>query len=42
METKLQQYFPMIKTRQELEKEIRSDQRLSDMFAAWNEEQKKE
>lgn len=35
MANKLQQYFPMIRERHEILKEIRSKQQLSDLFDSW-------
>ena len=42
MENNLQQYFPMIRTKEELLKEIHSNRKLERVFNSWQEEQKKE
>ncbi len=42
MAAKLQEYFPMIRTRQEVESEIRNNSRLRGIFDSWNEWQKQE
>lgn len=42
MTTKLQQYFPMIRTRQQIEKEITGDRKLQNIFETWNEDHQKE
>ena len=42
MGTKLQQYFPMIQTKDKILKQIESSKRMSDMFRGWTEEQQEE
>ena len=42
MENKLQQYFPMIRTKEELLKEIHNNRKLERVFNSWQEEQKQE
>lgn len=42
MASKLQQYFPMLRERDEILKEIRSNQQLSDLFDSWRTEQQEE
>lgn len=38
----LQQYFPMIRTREEILKEIKEDEHLNSIFNQWSEEQQEE
>lgn len=42
MTTKLQQYFPMIRSKEEILTEIQSNPNLSDIYNTWNQEQQKE
>ena len=42
MKNKLQQYFPMIRTKEELLKEIHNNRKLERVFNNWQEEQKQE
>ena len=42
MVTGLKKYFPMIRTRNEVKKEIQGNRRLSEIFDGWNEEQQEE
>lgn len=42
MRNKLKEHFPMIRDREELEKMIRENQKLSTIFAGWEEERRKE
>ncbi len=42
MANKLQQYFPMVRERHEILKEIRSKQQLSDLFDSWRIEQQED
>lgn len=37
----LGKYFPMIRTREEIEREIQENRRLSEIYEEWNEQQKK-
>lgn len=37
----LEKYFPMIRTREEIEREIQENRRLSEIYEEWNEQQKK-
>ena len=42
MENKLQQYFPMIRTKEELLSEIHNNKKMQRIFDSWQEEQQKE
>ena len=42
MPTKLQQYFPMIRNREEILKEIDANVKLTERFYSWKEEQRQE
>ncbi len=42
MTNKLQQYFPMIRTREEVLNEIESKSRLKNLFYEWTEENQNE
>ena len=41
-ETKLRDLFPMIRTREEIRKEIEKNEKLQEIFASWDEKQKEE
>ena len=42
MNTKLKQYFPVIRTREEILHEIEKDMKLTEQFYSWKEEQRQE
>lgn len=42
MTNKLCQYFPVIRSREEVMKDIEKDKQLKDMFYSWREERRKE
>ncbi|WP_243112116.1 MULTISPECIES: hypothetical protein [Dorea] len=42
MTNKLRQYFPVIRSREEVMKDIEKDKQLKDMFYSWREERRKE
>ena len=42
MQTKLRQYFPMLRTREEILKEIDANVKLTERFYSWKEEQRQE
>lgn len=42
METNLRQYFPMIRTKEEILKQIESSKRMSNMFQSWTGAQQEE
>lgn len=42
MKNKLQEYFPVIRTREEIVDEIRRDQKLLEIYRSWTEEEQKE
>lgn len=41
MTNKLRQYFPVIRSREEVMKDIEKDKQLKDMFYSWREERRK-
>ena len=42
MKNKLQQYFPMIRTRKEIMVDIKQSEKLSEMFYHWDKEYREE
>ena len=42
MNTKLKQYFPVIRTREEVLHDIETDMKLAEQFYSWKEEQRQE